>query len=49
MKPFNDLDSGLKSRKRKALEEKELLDKLKDETNFENAVGYGDLMIDKTQ
>lgn len=35
MKPINELDDSLKSRKRKRLDEKELLDNLKKETNFE--------------
>ena len=35
MKFYNDLDNGLKSKKRKAFEETELLDKLRDETEFE--------------
>lgn len=35
MKLNDDLDSGLKSKKRKLKEETELLNKLKDETDFE--------------
>lgn len=35
MKPFNDSDDGLKSKKQKALEEAETLNQLKNDTNFE--------------
>lgn len=35
MKHKDDLDESLKSKKRKVLEEAELLNKLKDETEFE--------------
>ncbi len=35
MKHLNDLDESLKSKKRKVQEETELLNKLKDETDFE--------------
>jgi len=35
MIPEDELDSSLKSKKRKAQEETELLNKLKDETDFE--------------
>jgi hypothetical protein len=35
MKPKDGLDDGLKSKKRKAIEQTELLNKLRDETEFE--------------
>lgn len=44
MKPFNDLDDGLKSKKQKTLEDAETLNQLKNETDFEKG-DFGALII----